>query len=328
MAKGWRDGYPDLTRLSDGQRFHLLFEEAVHDLLLARLGVEGRLREAARLVVFIDDLDRCEEQAVVTLLEAIKLYLSTPRCVFVLGIDDTALLKLLPRVWKDRGDDSNREYLEKLFQAMVALPLPRQANVCKAVEQQLQNHDFPDPAALATDVANLLEPNPRKIKNFTNSLCAMWRLYDIAAKNDPIRARRFVMFQYLRLYHRPVWRLLERQPAALPYLKRALSENRNEVPDLPDSPFGYAEQELLLEFFSRAFSHVLPTAATSDDERPGQGRDFHHLPLEQAVTLFQERLDRKRSDDYFVKWFIESENVGLDEPLDECLLRLPDPPAT
>jgi hypothetical protein len=45
-------------------------------------------RETNRVVVFIDDLDRCRPETLVEVLEAIKVTLDTPGLAFVLGMDD------------------------------------------------------------------------------------------------------------------------------------------------------------------------------------------------------------------------------------------------
>ena len=41
----------------------------------------------ARLIVFVDDLDRCLPEKAIEVLEAIKLFLEVPGVVFVLGMD-------------------------------------------------------------------------------------------------------------------------------------------------------------------------------------------------------------------------------------------------
>jgi hypothetical protein len=64
--KAWREAEPDLTKLSDGQRFYLLFEDAVETVLKSlqknQHSDDNDTEESqkARLIIFIDDLDRCE----------------------------------------------------------------------------------------------------------------------------------------------------------------------------------------------------------------------------------------------------------------------------
>ena len=56
-------------------------QERFKDMVEVLVGIDGRL------VVFIDDLDRCTPDKVPEVLEAIKLFTTTPRCVYVLGLD-------------------------------------------------------------------------------------------------------------------------------------------------------------------------------------------------------------------------------------------------
>ncbi|MEN8220875.1 MAG: P-loop NTPase fold protein [Pseudomonadota bacterium] len=306
----------DLTELSQGQRFHIKFEDAIEALLSTLTDEKNEtLNQDARLIIFIDDLDRCEDKVVVKLLESIKLYLNSRRCVFVFGMDDGAVLKALQHYWTDRSEDDNREYLEKLFQAHLPIPVPKRLQIQSFIEEQLKAHKFPDVTVMAEHISQLLEPNPRKIKNFLNSLCASWVLFE--ANNQPddegLFAQRFVLFHYLRLYHKSVWRLLERQPWALQVLTKVLTESRDEIRDLPEW-VGNAEQRMLWEIFSRAFVHVLRQEA--DDEEK-----YRHLELDEAVRLSEQRIDRKRSDEYFISWY--NEVISLDIKLPDNVLHLP-----
>jgi hypothetical protein len=49
------------------------------------------VRHEGRLIVFVDDLDRCLPEKTIEVLEAIKLFLDVPGCVFLLGIDHEAV---------------------------------------------------------------------------------------------------------------------------------------------------------------------------------------------------------------------------------------------
>ncbi len=317
VRKAWREAEPEVTGISDGQRFHLLFEDAIETLLdgiISNGEQEAQLTSEARLIIFIDDLDRCEEQQAVRLLECIKLYLGTKRCVFVLGMDYAAIQGALNRFWAERSQDDNREYLEKLFQATLPLPLPAEKQIQKLAKAQLNAHGFPEATTCAKDIERLLEPNPRKIKNFLNSLCAASELFP-KLKEDLEIARRFIMFHYLRLNHPPIWRLLERQRWALKFLHRVLNSSTEIIKGLPDH-VDENQQRILRELFSRAFCHVL------EDDAPEEGGQPMHrrFPLEQAVELFHERVDRKRSDDYFKRMFSQLYPEPTD--LDECFLHL------
>ncbi len=321
VRKVWMDGDAKHSVLSDGQRFHLLFEDAVETILDgAKRDGEKELSADARLIIFIDDLDRCEEQAVVALLEAIKLYLGTQRCLFVLGIDDTALLGALSRVWKERSEDDNREYLEKILQTTLPVPLPRPKSVTDAIAEQLAHHDFPAAEACAKKIEALLEPNPRKIKNFTNSLCSCWSLFQLKdqAQTDAARAIHFIMFHYLRLYHRPIWRLLERQPIAQKLLYEVLRRtNVLLTEEIKGFENNLQEQRMMVSFMQQAFSHVLKQQGEESDQTTHHGEK-----LEDAIRRFQHRQDRKRSDEVFTTWF--STNESNNAPLDDAYLYLPE----
>lgn len=304
----------DLTELSQGQRFHIKFEEAIESLLSTLTDdKDEKLNEEARLIIFIDDLDRCEDQVVVKLLESIKLYLNSRRCVFVFGMDDGAVLKALQHYWSDRSEDDNREYLEKLFQAHLPIPIPLISKIQNFVKAQIDKHKFPDSEKISKDIAQLLEANPRKIKNFLNSLCASWVLFAGSEQTQEHFAPRFVLFHYLRLYHKSVWRLLERQPWALQLLTEVLNDSRNEKISLPKG-VGYYEQRMLKEIFSRAFLHVLKKEGDEADEK------HRHLALDEAVKLSEQRIDRKHSDEYFIAWY--KEIIAPDTELPDNVLHL------
>jgi len=78
-----------------------------------------------RLVVFIDDLDRCLPPTIIQTLEAIKLFLSVGEVAFVIGADERlvqyAVRERFPELPGERVD-VGRDYLEKLIQYPVRIP--------------------------------------------------------------------------------------------------------------------------------------------------------------------------------------------------------------
>jgi KAP-like P-loop domain-containing protein len=77
-------------------------------------------RGPARIVLFIDDLDRCPPDRVVEVLEAVQLLVKTPLFVVVLAMDVRYITRALEKVYKDillrRGKPSGLDYIEKIIQ--------------------------------------------------------------------------------------------------------------------------------------------------------------------------------------------------------------------
>ena len=83
-----------------------------------------------KIVVFVDDLDRCHPDAALRLLDGIKLVLNQPGFVFVLALDKTILEEFLVRRYELEYGASNpgevgRRYVDKIIQ--LEIPLPPQA---------------------------------------------------------------------------------------------------------------------------------------------------------------------------------------------------------
>ncbi len=338
VRKAWNDNV-NAPGLDDGQRFQLRFEDAV-ETLLASLA-DGPI-DQRRLIVFVDDLDRCEEATIVRLLESLKLYLSSKHCVFVLGVDESAVADVLRRHWQGRSEDANRDYLDKLFQATLPVPLPRAASVRRHAARQFLEHGLPASARLDHMVDELLEPNPRKIKNFVNSLCGLWGALassapeagtpvtraprdderpspaptrpDDTAPPRPVRldcrasdtrglfAQRLLLFHYLRTHHKAAWRLLERQPWSLTALKHVLLDAPGLTRKLPEG-IDRESQRLMEAVFFQSFAHVLPDHEQATSRDPATRERHGHLTMGAAVDLILQRVDRKRSDEHFLGWF-------------------------
>jgi len=77
-----------------------------------------------RLVVFIDDLDRCDPKRALELFETIQLFLASDRCAFVIGADAEKIKTAISVRYGLPGEDDslNRDYLEKVIQVPFRIP--------------------------------------------------------------------------------------------------------------------------------------------------------------------------------------------------------------
>jgi predicted KAP-like P-loop ATPase len=78
-----------------------------------------------RLVVFIDELDRCNPDTILETFEAMRLFLFTQGTSFIIGADERqvmyAVRKKFPEI-KGNRIDIGKEYLEKIIQYPVKIP--------------------------------------------------------------------------------------------------------------------------------------------------------------------------------------------------------------
>jgi formylglycine-generating enzyme required for sulfatase activity len=168
-----------------------------------------------RLAVFVDDLDRCLPDKAVEVLEAIKLFLDVPGCVFVLGIAREVIEQGIKVRYRDYGTQLNgAEYLEKIIQIPFSLP-PIDANAVQGYVNRIAGPNLPDP--LCETVFSVgLEPNPRRIKRTLNIFLLLWRLAqnrpDLARVIQPVRLAKIVIIQQ---YHPRLFELITGRPYLL-----------------------------------------------------------------------------------------------------------------
>ncbi|MDB5932770.1 MAG: hypothetical protein JWQ01_114 [Massilia sp.] len=113
----------DRTR-SDDYRKHLGLISTVRadfEALVKRLGDPANV-QVERIVLYIDDLDRCPADKVVDVLQAVHLLLAYPLFVVVVGVDSRWLLESLSAHYKELGSAASpQHYLEKIFQIPYSL---------------------------------------------------------------------------------------------------------------------------------------------------------------------------------------------------------------
>lgn len=151
----------------------LLAQSLFHEAFRALESVE--FADEVRVVVFIDDLDRCFPDRAVKLLESIKLVLAQRGFVFVLGVAHRVIQGYLEhRYSTDYGvvDYKGRLYLDKMVQVEFQIP-PGRGRMKEFCEVLLRGQP-PEVADQLRDVLPLvgraLEGRPRAVVRFLNSL--------------------------------------------------------------------------------------------------------------------------------------------------------------
>ena len=101
----------------------------------------------SKLIIFIDDLDRCEPPKAADVIEAINLFLDAEGCVFVVGMDSDAVAmsvevkykNLFERMKTENGGvvSLGRAFLEKIVQIPFSMPRPTSGQIMSMVDDTL-----------------------------------------------------------------------------------------------------------------------------------------------------------------------------------------------
>ena len=110
----------DDTKRAEIKNFRKTFKEIFEDC------------KGERLVVLIDELDRCTPDTILDIFEAIRLFLYVPGTTFIIGADERLVSYAVKTKYKDipgHDIDISKEYLEKLVQYPVKLPQLNESEV-------------------------------------------------------------------------------------------------------------------------------------------------------------------------------------------------------
>jgi hypothetical protein len=150
----------------------------------------------SRIVVFVDELDRCAAGDVVATLEAVRTFLGNDGCVFVVAADRQVIEEALTEKLKQATPadpvnpyySSGSAYLDKVFQYQMMVPPLLPASVTRYAVDLTRPlpgiwTELADGLALTVSV---LVPShvrsPRRVKNLLNAFVLTYRLAEARAR--------------------------------------------------------------------------------------------------------------------------------------------------
>jgi hypothetical protein len=244
-----------------------------------------------RLVVFIDDLDRCLPEKAIEVLEAIKLFLNVEGCYFFLAADRDVIEKgirvkyqgfLLDPSETHSDEDvarripiTGRDYIEKIIQVPFSLSPLERPQVVQYIEQI-----HPELACCAQVCAAGLEPNPRKVKRALNLLSLLLNLTPDDIDQELLAKLVVIQSRYPDLYAQ-----LFDYPGLLQELERFFLKSGDTLPTSKEN----GQPETLFKLRDRYIHHKAMRDMLC------QGPLFQELPREQLETYLY--LTRATSED-------------------------------
>ena len=177
-----------------------------------------------RLVIFIDDLDRCNASNILELLETIKNVLGAKNLIFCITVD----MKQIERAWELRYKSDlvkieSKEYIEKLFPIIFSLPPKTDDDVGSYHDSLVALND--KHGKLRTHLVESLTSNPRKIKRMLNIIFFLIQNYDLknieVSEEMDIRKQCQLHFSFiitwavLTINHRKISEVFQTEPSAI-----------------------------------------------------------------------------------------------------------------
>jgi len=151
--------------------------QTLNDKFLNDQGFRAEGVRIDRIVLYIDDLDRCQPEKVVAVLQAIHLLLAFELFVVVVGVDIRWVSKAISNVYPHLQDGTNLDaradklntatsfdYLEKIFQIPYRLPTLNQDSVIKLLNSVLAD----DLAIEEEEITEISPPIELENKDFTD----------------------------------------------------------------------------------------------------------------------------------------------------------------
>lgn len=132
-----------------------------------------------RIIITVDDLDRCQSQTAYEILIALKSFLSHPKCIYIIPCDEDALYKHLEAADEGEylGDTVNQQnFLAKFFETELEIPAASARRLNEYFERRCAEIDrsFDERSLEVLKDANL--NTPRRITRALNRLAVLEEL--------------------------------------------------------------------------------------------------------------------------------------------------------
>jgi len=162
---------------------------------------------AFRIVVFVDDLDRCSPAKTLQVLESIKVFLGMEGFVYVLGLSHDIVAKLIDIEYKEtvvKGE----QYIKKIIQIPITLPTWDNEDITKLIEdfkgKKLIHEKYKD--IIDQDLVSIaVENNPRELKRFLNNFIIAFEIFNSI---ENFKAKELLLIQAIQLRWNKFYNLL------------------------------------------------------------------------------------------------------------------------
>jgi hypothetical protein len=159
------------------------------EILAESIASQRKTNPKLRIVVFVDDLDRCTAEKALEVIESIKAFMDIEGVVFVIAMDYDSISKVIEKKFGD-NTISGKDYLQKIVQ--VPFPIPTwhdgweedeiTASISQMITSNLGDLRLAKELSKSENVKIMIKGiqlNPRQIKRFVNKVILSESVYGI-----------------------------------------------------------------------------------------------------------------------------------------------------
>jgi hypothetical protein len=162
-----------------------------------------------RIIVFVDDLDRCSPKKALEVLESIKVFLGMDGFIYILALSHDIISKLIDIEYKKSGINGE-QYIKKIIQIPINLPKWNKYDVISLlknfVKKGIVNEKYIEIIGKNIElISTAIENNPREIKRFLNDFIV---INEILIKDVNLKSYELLLLQTLRLRWKNLYEML------------------------------------------------------------------------------------------------------------------------
>lgn len=168
-----------IPRIESSQQFQHLF-----NTIIAK-------KKKPKVIIAIDNLDRCEDEVVVKILGTIKTFMDAENCIYLIPCDENAIIKHLKAREEGRFYEEREaiEFLTKFFQVKLHIPTLLEGTLENYADKQMSafKQDVEFDASVKDVLISGVTRSPRKMRQFLYNLVVLYKLALIKENKGIIR---------------------------------------------------------------------------------------------------------------------------------------------
>lgn len=131
-----------------------------------------------KIVIVIDNLDRCQSATVIRMLTLLKTFMDIPKCIYVIPCDEEALLSHINTLDQEMGyfKKTGQEFLKKIFQVTIRIPPFLGENLEEYARNLRTTMRFSFDDNVQDVLVSAYAKNPRQIIHAFNKLTTLYLL--------------------------------------------------------------------------------------------------------------------------------------------------------